>query len=280
VDADLMDYQAISEAMQGVDFVYHCAAFVSLLPSDKKRILRENIEGTANMVNAAMEFKIKKFAFISSVSALGNSLNEENITEEMIWRSTETNSAYSESKFKSEMEVWRGISEGLNAVIINPSIILGPGNWQNGSASFFWTVWKGMPHYTLGMTGFVDVRDVVMAIINLMKSEISGERFIVSSQNLSYKDILDMIAESLGKKGPEHYASPRFTSMLEKLDALRSKLLFTTPKIPPEALFSAHNSVRFSNQKIRMALGMEFIPIENSVKYFGNLFLRDMQSKS
>jgi dihydroflavonol-4-reductase len=280
VNADLTDYQAISEAMQGVDYVYHCAAFVSLLPSDKKKILRENIEGTANIINASLEYKIKKFAFISSVAALGNSVNAENITEEMIWRSTRTNSAYSESKFKSEMEVWRGISEGLNAVIINPSIILGPGNWQNGSSSFFWTVWKGMPYYTLGMTGFVDVRDVVMAITNLMKSEISGERFIVSSQNLSYKDILDMIAVSLGKKGPQRYASPGFTSILQKLDAIRSKLSFTAPRIPREALFSAHNTARFSNQKIRKTLGIEFIPIQNSVNYFGTLFLKDIKSKS
>jgi nucleoside-diphosphate-sugar epimerase len=280
MDADIMDYQAISEAMQGVDYVYHCAAYVSLFPSDKKRILRENIVGTANMVNAAMESDVKKFAFVSSIAALGNSLNDENITEEMVWRSVRTNSAYSESKFKSEMEVWRAISEGLNAVIINPSVILGPGNWKHGSSSFFWRVWKGMPYYTLGMTGFVDVRDVVMVITNLMKSEVSGERFIVSSQNLSYKDILDMIAKSLGKKTPVRYASPYFTSILQKLDAVRSKLFFSSPKIPAEAIFSAHNTARYSSQKIRMAQGIEFIPVESSVNYFGNLFLMDMHAKS
>jgi dihydroflavonol-4-reductase len=280
IDVDLMDYQSILEAMQGVDYVFHCAAFVSFRPSDKKRILRENIEGTANLVNAAIEANIKKFAFVSSISAIGNSLNSDHNTEEMIWQSSRTNSAYSESKFKSEMEVWRGISEGLNAVIINPSVILGPGNWKNGSSSLFWRVWKGMPYYTLGMTGFVDVRDVVMAISHLMKSEISGERFIVSSQNLSYKDILNMIALSIGRKAPVRYASPRFTSLLQKLDLVRSKLLFMTPKIPREVIFSAHNTVRFSNQKIRKALGIEFIPIESSVKYFGELFLKDMQSGS
>ena len=279
VDADLMDYQSLSEALLGVDFVYHCAAFVSFLPSDKKRMLLENIEGTANMVNAAMEFKINRFAYVSSIAALGNSFDEENITEEMIWRSMQTNSSYAESKFKAEMEVWRAVSEGLNAVIINPSVILGPGNWQNGSSSFFWNVWKGMPYYTLGMTGFVDVRDVVMSITLLMKSDISGERFIVSSQNLSYKDILEMIAESLGKKGPVRYASPRFSSFMQKLDAVKSRILFSVPRIPEEALFSAHNTVRFSNQKIRNALGIEFIPIEDSIKYFGTLFLKDMQSK-
>ncbi len=280
LDADLMDYQAISEAMQGVDYVYHCAAFVSFKPSDKRRILKENIEGTANLVNVALEFNIRKFVFVSSIAAIGNSLNDENSGEEMIWRSARTNSAYSESKFKSEMEVWRGIAEGLNAVIINPSVILGPGNWKNGSSPFFWNVWKGMPYYTHGMTGFIDVRDVVMAMTHLMKSDISGERFIVTSQNLSYKDIFDMIALSLGKKPPHKYASPRFTSILQRLDAIKSGITFTAPKLPREALHAAHIISRFSNQKIRKALGIEFIPIESSVNYIGSLFLKDIQSNS
>jgi len=280
VDANMMDYQAISGAMQGVDYVYHCAALVSLNPSDKKRIMKENIEGTANLVNAALEFNIRKFVFVSSIAAIGSSLNAENNTEDMIWRSSRTNSAYSESKFKSEMEVWRGISEGLNAVIINPSIILGPGNWKKGSSSFFWTVWNGMPYFTLGMTGFVDVRDVVMGMTHLMKSDISGERFIVSSQNLSFRDIFAMIAKSLGKKAPHRYASPRFSSVFQKLDALRSRLLFQPPKLPRESLHAAHTTSRFSNQKIRKSLGIEFIPVESSVNYFGSLFLKDINSHS
>ena len=279
VDADLIDYQSVSESMLEIDQVYHCAAFISFMISDKKRVLRENIEGTSNMVNAALECKVKKFVYVSSIAALGNSFNSENITEDMIWRSTHANSSYSESKFKAEMEVWRAISEGLNAVIINPSVILGPGNWKNGSSSLFWNVWKGLRYYTLGMTGFIDVRDVVMSLTHLMKSEISGERFIVSSQNLSYKDILDMIAESLGKKGPSRYASPLFTSILQKLDAVRSVLLFSDPKIPAEALLSAHSTARYSNQKIRKALGIEFIPIKDSINYFGTLFLKDIQIK-
>ena len=277
VEGELLDYQSVLDAMEGIDEVYHCAAFVSFNKRDRLEVLRNNIEGTANMVNAALEQKVRKLGFVSSIAALGRPLSGEDITEELIWRPSRHTSAYSESKFKSEMEVWRGIAEGLNAVIINPSVIIGPGMWNRGSGLFFKNIWKGLRYYTLGVNGYVDVRDVVLALTSLMKTEISGERFIVSSENLSVQDIFGMIARHLGKAPPSRYASPAMMSFVQKLDALKSALFFTAPALPKETLHSAHQQVRYSNHKIRQALGMEFIPMEKSVMETARQFLKDVQ---
>ena len=276
VEADMMDYQSVLNAMEGVNKLYHCAAFVSFQSADKWEVLRTNIEGTANMVNAALELKLEKFGFVSSIAALGKSLTGEEINEELIWRPSRHTSAYSESKFKSEMEVWRGISEGMNAVIINPSVIIGPGNWESGSGLFYKRILKGMRYYTLGVNGYVDVRDVAMAFTSLMNSDISGERFIVSAKNLSLKDVFSYIAQSIGRKTPAVYASPRLTSLAQRFDALRARMLFSPVRLPREAMFSAHAESRFSSQKLRKALGFEFIPMENSFMETGRIFLDDL----
>ncbi len=277
VEGELLDYQSVLDAMEGIEEVYHCAAFVSFNKRDRQEVLRNNIEGTAHMVNAALELKVRKFGYVSSIAALGRPLSGEDITEELIWRPSRHTSSYSESKFKSEMEVWRGIAEGLNAVIVNPSVIIGPGLWERGSGLFFWNIWKGLRYYTLGVNGYVDVRDVVLALTSLMRTEISGERFIVSSENLSVQEMFGMIARSLGKVPPSSYASPAMMAFIQKLDALKSALFFTPPALPKETLYSAHRQVRYSSQKIRQTLGMEFIPMEKSVLETGRLFLKDAQ---
>jgi dihydroflavonol-4-reductase len=134
-------------------------------------MIANNVEGTANLVNAALEKGVRKICHVSSVAALGRLDEQQLITEETNWVPSKKISGYSESKFFSEVEIWRGIEEGLNAVIVNPSIILGPANWETGSAKMFKTVWDGMKFFTRGVTGFVDVRDVVKAMILLMDEQ-------------------------------------------------------------------------------------------------------------
>ena len=186
VDGDLLDFASIENALDGVDEVYHAGAIVSFYPKDHKAMLNVNINGTANLVNLSLEKNIDKFCYVSSVATLGRADQNGLTSEETHWQQNSKNSVYSISKYGAEREVWRGMEEGLNAVIINPSVILGPGFWDDNSG-LFKLVWKGLKYYTQGINGFVDVRDVARAMRIVMEQNQFNNRFIVSSENVSYQ---------------------------------------------------------------------------------------------
>ena len=267
VEADMLDPWSLSDAMEGISKVYHCAAIVSFDPSERKQVIRDNIGSTATIVDLCLGHKVKKLCHVSSVSALGSRYDGEPVTESDLWRPSKRRNAYSISKFHSEMEVWRGIEEGLNAVIVNPSVILGPGNWKRGSAAFFTRMQKGMKYYTRGMTGFVDVRDVCRCMIELMESDISSERYIINGEDLYYRDLFNMIADALGKPRPDTHASTFLVEAGWRLEWLRSRLTFSKPLLTRETARSGRNVSRYSNEKIRKALGIEFTPIRRTVSW-------------
>jgi dihydroflavonol-4-reductase len=208
---------------------------------------------------------------VSSTAALGNVSEGQLITEEAIWSPQNMNSVYSISKFRSEMEVWRGMEEGLNAVIVNPSVILGPGFWNKGSSSMFSKIACGLNFYTTGVTGFVFLDDVSECTIKLMDSTISGERFIISSENLSYKEVFEMIARSLQVKAPTIEAGPFLLSLACRLDALKS--LFTGKRtISPQVANASRNKSYFSNEKVRKTLNYEFTPIQKAIQEISAIY--------
>ncbi len=276
VDGDTTDPQSLLEAMEGVQDVYHAAANVSVVPGRNKKLMHNNVGGTANVVNTCLEKQVRKLCFISSTAALGSVAPDEMITEDTLWSGSKKRSLYSVSKFNSELEVWRGMAEGLQAVIVNPSIVIGPGDWNRSSAYLFKAVWKGMKFYTEGTTGYVDVRDVVRAMTELMKSKHRGERFTVSAENLSYRRVLEMIAEALGRKPPHIHARPLMVSAAWRLDWLASQLTGKTRSITRDAAVSSQRKALFSNRKIREATGMEFIPIDRSIRDTAQIFLREI----
>jgi len=272
VEGDLLNPDSLTEAMEGVERVYHCAAMVSFVTQQKQQMMENNVSGTANVVNACLERGIRKFCFVSSTAAIGYRQGEA-VDETVIWKYSKHRSAYSVSKYRSEMEVWRGIGEGLNAVIVNPSIVIGPGDWNRSSSTIFKPVWKGLSFYTCGMTGYVDVWDVVHAMITLMESTISGERFILSSENLSYREVFTLVANALGKKPPKHYAPPFLTGMTWRSDWLVSKLLFRPQLFTRDTARSAHHKTCFSNKKIRDLTGIDFKPVKQSISETAKIFL-------
>lgn len=274
---DITDMDSLLEVFDNIEYVYHTAADVSFKPGDRLRLLDNNVGGTANVVNACLEKKVKKLCFVSSTAALGDSPSGEDITEEIIWAYSKKRSLYSVSKFNSEMEVWRGIAEGLNAVIVNPSIIIGAGDWNRSSSYLFKAVWKGMRFYTKGVTGYVDVRDVVRSMTILMEGDFHGQRYILTSENLSYREVLSMIAISLGKKPPGIYANPFIISLGWRIDWLLSKIFFKKRTITKETAISSHRRALFSNQKIVGATGMKFRPVQESIEETAGFF-RDMNS--
>ena len=176
IQGDILDPIGLTDALEGVDYVYHCAAIVSFAPGAAAKMLQSNVDGTANVVNACLVQKIKKLIFVSSVAALGRIRENEAIDESMHWTPATSNSVYGQSKYLAELEVWRAMEEGLPMAIVNPVIILGAGDWNNGSSGIFKSAYNEFPWYTGGMSGFVDVLDVVDAMQILMESNITGQR--------------------------------------------------------------------------------------------------------
>ncbi|MCX6280433.1 MAG: NAD-dependent epimerase/dehydratase family protein [Bacteroidetes bacterium] len=275
VDADIMDFVAIDDALEGIDIVYHAGAVVSFYPKDHKAMLKVNIEGTANLVNLCIARKIKKFCYVSSVAVLGRAVNDGVSDETTFWQPSKKNSVYSQSKNGAEREIWRGIEEGLNAFIINPSVILGPGFWGGGNSGLFSLVWKGLKYYTRGINGFVDVRDVSRAMILLMESDISRERFIVSSENCSYQQVFEYMAKYLGKPAPSVNVPNALTGIAWRVEKVISFIMRRLPEVTQEMATTTTMIYAYSNEKIRKTLGFEFIPVEQSIKETCELFLRD-----
>ncbi len=267
IQGDLFDMILLEEILQDVDEVYHCAGKVSFNPKAKKELFKTNVEGTANIVNACLNTSVKKLLHVSSVAALGKLQKDATINEKMQWSEENSNSVYGESKYLGEMEVWRGISEGLNAVIINPSIILGAGDWNNGSSEIFKTVYKEFPYYSNGITGFVDVEDVVEAMIGLMNSDISEERFIINAENISYKDLFNMVAQSFHKKPPHKEVTPFLASVVWRAAAVKSLFTGEAPFITKETASTALAKVYFDNKKLLEVLSsFNYTPLKNTVE--------------
>jgi nucleoside-diphosphate-sugar epimerase len=215
---------------------------------------------------------------VSSIAAIGKS--DQNILTEKCGWPDKSVSVYSRTKTLGELEVWRGIAEKLNAVIINPSVILGAGHWQNSSARIFNAIYKGLNYYTLGETGFIDVQDVISIMIALMKSEVSGERFILNAENLSYKLLFDKIADALHVNTPNIYASPFKTSLAWKIEFIKHLLTGKEPRVTKQSAKTSHKCQNYSSEKIRKTIGVKFQSIENTINRIANSYLEDIRSKN
>ncbi len=266
VEGNLLQSEKIADYLEGVNEIYHCAAMVSFNSADRKDMMAINVDGTATLVDLALKRRITKFCFVSSVAAIGPMTGNNPVDETSFWKRTKNSAWYGISKFQSEMEVWRGGAEGLNIVIVNPSVILGPGNWYRGAGRMFTTVDKGLPFYTSGVTGYVDVRDVVKIMVLLMDKEIFGQRFILNAENLPFKDIFSLIAENLGKKAPFLKAGKKLLSVARWLDYLKSMAFGKSQMITKETMRASMNRKYYSNEKISKEFDYEFIPIVTSVK--------------
>lgn len=282
VDADLLDREALEEILGGgekgkaVNEVYHCAAMVSFQPADRSEMIAFNTECTAAMVDACINVGIKKLVHVSSTSAIGRPPEGNRADESMIWASGKSATGYSESKYRSEMEVWRGMESGLPAVIVNPAIILGPGFWNKGSSSMFRRVARGMRFSSTGVTGYVGVEDVVLVMMKLMHSDLRGERFILSEASYSYLLIFEQIAASLRIKRKFKTVSPGQMKYLVHIDRV---LGFFTGKrrITSQHKNAAFSEIHYSSQKIKEATGIEFTPVKELIQKIGRIYLDEHQ---
>ena len=206
--ADVNDIPSLQKAFVGITQVYHSAAVISFNKKDDELLRKVNIEGTANMVNIAIDSNIKKFCFVSSVASIGKFKTQLEVTEENDWNPEDANNGYAISKFGAENEVWRGSQEGLDVIIVNPGVILGAGFWRNGSGKIFDSMYKGLKYYTNGITGYVGVQDVVEIMLVLMKSNLKNERYILVAENQSFKEIVFAIADEFKIQRPTIKITP------------------------------------------------------------------------
>ncbi len=284
VNGDILDYFLLEKLLNGVTEIYHCAAIVSFRSNERKKMITANVTGTENIVNAAIQSGVKKICHVSSIAALGRHSKGLPVTEETQWGPSKKNSGYSESKFFSETEIWRGIEEGLDAVIINPSIVLGPGNWKTGSPKLFKSIWDGMTFYTKGETGFVDVRDVVKAMLLLMEpsnfERAKNQRFLLSAENTSYRNFFNQIAVALEKQSPQFYASNLLLGIVWRAATFAGWLTRRPSAITREAVSGSNRINRFDGSKITQTIDFSYRPLSDSIKQTAAYLKQDESSKN
>ena len=273
VQADIIDPHALENSMQGIRQVYHSAGVVSFDDRDRKKLNRVNTGGTTNIVNACLQSGAK-LCHVSSIASLGELAVKEPVDENVIWNRGTSASAYAMSKYNSEMEVWRGIHEGLDAVIVNPSVIIGPGMWSGPGKYLFYALEKGIKYYPPGSSGYVDVRDVARIMILLCESGISGERYILNAGHMAHREFMSLIAKAFGKKGPDTILTPLLARIAVIGESLMALVTGNDRRINPRTFGIASEELRYSSSKITKALGVTFTSIEDSVNSAVQIFKR------
>lgn len=275
VQGDVNDVHLLNQIMRDVDEVYHCAGVVSFRKKERNRVLETNVNGTANMLNAALDNDVKKFCHVSSIAAFGRPEENVHLIDESFQREeNDGSSVYSLSKYLAELEVWRAMEEGLNAVIINPSTIIGSGNWETGSSALFTKIWRGLVYYTEGINGFVDVRDVVKAMKTLMEKNIFRDQYILVGENLSFRELFATIANNFNLKEPSIRANKFISGFAWRMESILCAVHNREPVITRESTRIARDIQYYSNRKIRDRINLEFIPINHSLREVTENFLR------
>jgi dihydroflavonol-4-reductase len=265
VYCDLLDISSLEEAMSEISHVYHCAALVSFFKADFEACIQNNRVATANVVNFSLRNKVEKLCYVSSTAAIGVNTKGAS-TEANKWEPGSEVSGYSVSKFLAEKEVWRGIEEGLNAVIINPCVIFGPGDWNSSSLAIFKAAKKGMPFFPPGSNAIVDARDVANAMFQLMNSTISKERFLCVGPNLTFKELFSELSKKLGQKSPR-YTAPKFIALFYALiNELLGHITGKSTGISIESVHSGYKSISYDRSKIEKAIPIHFHALEETIE--------------
>lgn len=279
IEGDILDYLGLEEAFRRVEMVIHTAATVSFTPKERKMMFKINVEGTANVVNACLSADIKKLCHVSSVAAIGRPVRKNKdsstlteIDEEHRWVDSSSNSNYAITKYLAELEVWRGIEEGLNAVIINPSVILGEGDWHKSSTRLFKYVFDEKPFYSEGALNFVDVKDVSEAACKLLLSDISGERFIVNGGTIPYEKFFNDAAVALGKKPPKWKVNTIVAEIVWRVEAFRSMVTGKAPLLTKETARAAQHLYRFNGEKLTKETGIRYRDLSETLTRISKSF--------
>jgi len=269
-EADLQDVLGLDELLKDITTVYHCAALISLNDKDKEALLRSNKTGTANLVNACLKNNVKEFCFVSSIATLQNKDITQNIDETVFWKPVPNQNAYALSKYLAEQEVWRAMEEGLNAVIVNPGVIIGPGNWGRGTGQLVSLSDKGIKFYTEGETGFVAAKDVAAVMAALINKKVFGERFVLVENNYSYKHVIGKIHAGLGKPAPNIKAG----RILLEMSRTFGFLVPGAYKLSSSTITSLLSRTTYSGKKLGSFLDYRYTPIDEAIAFTSQCYLK------
>jgi nucleoside-diphosphate-sugar epimerase len=273
IQADITDVPSMTPAFKDVKKVYHCAAVISFDPADYRTMRKVNIHGTAIIANLAIDAKVEKLCFVSSIATIGDDPKKELANEENDWGGNEKNNGYAITKYGAETEVWRASQEGVDVVIVNPGVILGSGFWTSGSGKMFSEIDKGFSYYSEGVTGFVGVKDVVRCMVQLMQSNCKNQRFILVSENKSFKEVLFSIAEALGKKKPKRCVQPWQASLLWRWEWLVSKITSRKIRMSKYTAKTLFRKTYYSSEKCKIQLEVTFKSAEEVIKQVSKEYL-------
>lgn len=274
IEADVTDIISLEPCFENVDVVIHAAAVVSYDPKKKDLMNEINVSGTANMVNFALDFGVKRFVHISSVAALGKAENTNIRNENTEWDHSITTTDYAISKYKSEKEAWRGYAEGLSTIILNPSFVIGASNWTESSSRIWGQMAKGIPYYPMGTNGYVDVRDVSKAVVKAMNTDINGERFVLSAETIPYQTAFNWIAKAINAKVPSKALTPMIRNIAWRIEWLRSKITGSSQLLTAASAESTAKETHYDNTKSKETLGMTYRPLKQSIDEVATIFLQ------
>jgi dihydroflavonol-4-reductase len=267
VEGDVLDIVSLEEAMNGIEIVIHSAAIVSFVNKEKKEMQLVNVDGTANVVNVALEKNVRKLVHISSVAALGRTAGGGHVNEEKKWEESKVNTHYAKSKYRAELEVWRGVAEGLDAVILNPSTIIGYGDWNSSSCAIFKNIYDGFSWYSPGINGFVDVEDVAKITVMLMESDVTEQRFIVNGGTWPFQKLMNTIADAFGKKRPNRKITPLLIQLAWRVEKLKAFFTGKRPLLTKESARVAMSKTYFENDKLlRSFPQFSFTPLDVAIQ--------------
>jgi dihydroflavonol-4-reductase len=260
-EIDVRDIFSIEEALEGVTNVFHCAGLVSFNKKDRKRLFDLNEKGTRNVVDACLVKKIEALCHVSTIGTINNLDYRLPLDETVFWKKSGRESDYALSKYNAEREVWRGMEEGLNAVIVNPGVVLAPGFWDQSSSRIFKNCYKGSLFYTTGTTGYVAATDVAQIMVELVEKKQFGNRYILIEGNYTFREIFNVIHRNFNKPVPRLRASGTLLRLGKFIESVLTKFTGKEPLLSPALINAALNEQLFSNELIKKALNYKFQPI-------------------
>ena len=272
INVDFEDIYSLQKALVGVEEVYHCAAKVSFHPKDKRKMYQTNINGTKQLLYASENSSVKKFLFVSSIAVLDGFNENGELDESSDFNPKVDHSSYAISKHFSEMEVWRSSAEGLKVAIVNPGLIIGSGNWNESSGTLFKELGENAFTFS-GGTSYVDVRDVAKISVELMEQNISGERFILISENKKYEEIANFIKQKLGKPATKIVPNG-LLKVGVFLNSILGWLISPLKMANKVNVQSVTEFNKISNKKIKEKLNYEFISVEESLAFHLENYLK------
>lgn len=265
VEGDLDDPVLLKRLLVGAKGIIHAAGLVSFARQDYKQLHKVNAEGTANLLHAATDTGVTRFVHISSVAALGRDPKKPEMDETVKWVESPHNSEYAKSKYQGELEVHRAQAEGMQTVVVNPSFVIGPGDWNRSSTRLFKYVFDENRFYTKGLLNYVDARDVADVVSTLYESDISGERFILSAGSCSYRDFFNQIAGHFDVKPPRQEATPFLQLLAYLADSVRSWFTGSKPLITAETRRMSGLRYAYDGHKITHAISFQYRGLNESL---------------